>query len=597
MKALLCFFALGASTLLAATRPNVVILLADDAGWGDYSFNGNHQLATPNIDSLAKTGAHFDRFFVQPVCSPTRSEFLTGRYHRRLGVYGVSTGQERMNLDEKTFADSFKAAGYVTGIFGKWHNGSQWPYHPLARGFDTFWGYTSGHWGEYFDAPLENNGVMKPSKGYIVDVLTDKALQFIDHNKDKPFLCYVPFTTPHSPFSVPPEDWNRFKDKPITQTATNPKDEEADATRCVWAMLENQDRNVGRILAKLKELNLENDTIVVYFSDNGPNTSRWTGGMKGKKAMTDEGGVRSPLFIRWPGKIAAGSQVKPIAGAIDLSPTLHALAGVKRVGDKPLDGRDLTPLLNKGSDADWAPRYIFNSWANNVSVRTQTHRLDNTGNLFDMIADPGQTTPIQAKQPELAKELTAAVADWRKELGIATPAAGKGKGKAANGPGNAVDPRPLAIGYREFPITMLPARDGEPRGEMLRSGKAPNSSYFVNWTKLTDSAVWNIEVVNAGTYVVALDYTCPKADIGSKVELSFEGITLKGVVAEAWDPALITDQDVVPRGTGESLMKPFHTMILGEVRLEPGKGELKLRATDIPGKSVMELRRIIMTLK
>ena len=597
MRLFLACLLLVVYRLTAATQPNVVVLLADDAGWGDYSFNGNHQLATPNIDSIAKAGAHFDRFFVQPVCSPTRSEFLTGRYHRRLGVYGVSTGQERMNLDEKTFADSFKAAGYVTGIFGKWHNGSQWPYHPLARGFDTFWGYTSGHWGEYFDAPLENNGVMKPSKGYIVDVLTEKALQFIDRNKAKPFLCYVPFTTPHSPFSVPPEDWNRFKDKPITQTATNPKDEEADATRCVWAMLENQDRNVGRILAKLKELNLENDTIVVYFSDNGPNTSRWTGGMKGKKAMTDEGGVRSPLFIRWPGKIAADSQIKPIAGAIDLSPTLHALAGVKRVGDKPLDGRDLTPLLSKGSDADWAPRTIFNSWANNVSVRTQTHRLDNAGNLFDMIADPGQTTPIQAKQPELAKELTAAVANWRKELGIATPAAGKGKGKTANGPGNAVDPRPLAIGYREFPITMLPARDGEPRGEMLRSGKAPNSSYFVNWTKTTDSAVWNIEVVTAGTYVVTLDYTCPKADVGSKVELSFEGTILKGVVAEAWDPALITDQDVVPRGTGESLMKPFHTMILGEVRLEPGKGELKLRATDIPGKSVMELRRVTMTLK
>ena len=138
--------------------------------------------------------------------------------------------------------------------------------------------------------------------------------------------------------------------------------------------------------------------------------------MKGTKATTDEGGVRSPLFIRWPGKIAAGSQVKPIAGAIDLSPTLHALAGVKRVSDKPLDGRDLAPLLRTGLDADWAPRYIFNSWANNVSVRTQTHRLDNAGNLFDMIADPGQTTPIQAKQPDLAKELTNAVAAWRKEL-------------------------------------------------------------------------------------------------------------------------------------------------------------------------------------
>ena len=597
MRLALACLLLVATRLAAGTPPNVVVLLADDAGWGDYSFNGNHQLATPNIDSLAKAGAHFDRFFVQPVCSPTRSEFLTGRYHRRLGVYGVSTGQERMNLDEKTFADSFKAAGYVTGIFGKWHNGSQWPYHPLARGFDTFWGYTSGHWGEYFDAPLEHNGVMKPSKGYIVDVLTEKALQFIDRNKGKPFLCYVPFTTPHSPFSVPPEDWNRFKDKPIAQTATNPKDEEADATRCVWAMLENQDRNVGRILAKLKELNLEDDTIVVYFSDNGPNTARWTGGMKGKKAMTDEGGVRSPLFIRWPGKIAAGSQIKPIAGAIDLSPTLHALAGVKRVGDKPLDGRDLSPLLRTGNDSDLAPRYLFNSWANNVSVRTQTHRLDNVGNLFDMVADPGQTTPIQAKLPDLAKELTAAVAAWRKELGIAAPSGGKGKGKAANGPGNAVDPRPLAIGYREFPITMLPARDGEPRGEMRRSAKAPNSSYFVNWTKPTDSAVWNIEVVSAGTYVVTLDYACAATDIGSTLELSFEGTLLKGKLTEAFDSPLKYEQDTIPRPDGESVMRDFRTMTLGEIRLEPGKGELKLRATNIPGKSVMELRRVTMTLK
>ncbi len=583
--------------LTAATQPNVIVMLADDAGWGDYSFNGNHQLATPHIDALAKAGAHFDRFFVQPVCSPTRSEFLTGRYHRRLGVTGVSTGHERMNLDEKTFADSFKAAGYVTGIFGKWHNGSQWPYHPLARGFDTFWGYTSGHWGEYFDAPLEHNGVMKPSKGYIVDVLTEKALQFIDRNKAKPFLCYVPFTTPHSPWSVPPEDWVRFKDKPLTQTATQAALEKPDETRCAHAMLENQDRNVGRILAKLKELNLENDTIVVYFSDNGPNGHRWTGGMKGTKATTDEGGVRSPLFIRWPGKIAAGSQVKPIAGAIDLNPTLHALAGVKRVGDKALDGRDLTPLLRKSRDADWAPRRLFNTWGSNVSVRTQTHRLDNAGNLFDMVADPGQTTPIQTKQPDLAKELVAEVAAWRKELGIAPPAAGKGKAKASNGPGSGVDPRPLAIGYREFPITMLPARDGEPRGEIRRSGKAPNSSYFVNWTKPTDSAVWNIEIVNAGTYVVTLDYVCPPEDVGAKLELSIEGTILKGKVSEAWNPPLITDQDVVPRGTGESLMKPFRTMTLGEVKLEPGKGELKLRATDIPGKSVMDLRRVTLTLK
>ncbi len=585
------------AALASAKAPNVVVLLADDAGWGDYSFNGNRQVATPHIDAIAKSGAHFDRFFVQPVCAPTRSEFLTGRYHRRLGVYGVSTGQERMNPDEKTVADSFKRAGYVTGLFGKWHNGSQWPYHPLARGFDTFWGYTSGHWGEYFDAPLEHNGVMKTSKGYIVDVLTDKALQFIERNQSKPFLCFVPFTTPHSPWSAPASDWARFKDKPLSQTATNAQAEKPDETRCALAMVENQDRNVGRILAKLKELNLEEDTIVVYFSDNGPNGHRWTGGMKGTKATTDEGGVRSPLFIRWPGKIAAGMQVKPIAGAIDLASTLEALAGVKRVGDRPRDGRDLSPLLKTGLDADWAPRQIFNTWGNNVSVRTQTHRLDGSGNLFDMVADPGQTTPIQSKEPGLAQELIAAVAAWRKEMGVAAPVGGKGKGKGANGPGNAVDPRPIHVGYREFPTTMLPARDGEPRGQIRRSAAAPNSSYFVNWTKPEDAAVWNVEVVTAGTYIVTLDYACAADAVGTPLEFSFEGTLLKGKITEAFDSPLKPEQDTLPRPHGESTMRDFRTMTLGEVRLEPGKGELKLRAPEVRGKSVMDLRRVTLTLK
>ena len=430
---------------------------------------------------------------------------------------------------------------------------------------------------------------MERTHGYIVDVLTDKAVQFIERNKAKPFVCYVPFTTPHSPFSVPPADWARFKDMPISQQATNAQAEIPDATRCALAMVENQDRNVGRILEKLKSLGLEENTIVVYFSDNGPNTARWNGGMKGVKASTDEGGVRSPLFVRWPSKIAAGTQVQNIASVIDLAPTLHALAGIKRVGEKPLDGRDLTPLLQRGLDADWAPRRIFNTWANHVSVRTQTHRLDNKGNLYDMVADPGQVTPIQDKEPGLAKELSLAVVAWRQELDI---------GPVGKGPGNAVDPRPLSIGYREFPATMLPARDGEPHGEMRRSSKAPNSSYFVNWTKTTDTATWNIEVVTAGTYVVTVDYTCPLADAGSTVELTFEESRLRGKIVAGWDPPLLTGQDVVPRGEhGESIMKDFHSLKLGEIKLEPGKGELKLRAIDIPGKSVMDLRRLTLTLK
>ncbi|MGH7138610.1 MAG: arylsulfatase, partial [Pirellulales bacterium] len=399
----------------AGAKPNVVVFLADDAGWGDYGHSGNRQVATPHIDSIAEGGVSLERFFVCPVCSPTRAEFLTGRWYPRGGVRGVSTGQERLDLDERTIAQAFQAAGYASGAFGKWHNGSQWPYHPLARGFDEYFGYTAGHWGEYFDPPLEDNGRMVRTRGYIVDICTDRALQFIDKNKDRPFFCYVPFTTPHTPWAAPEKDWLRFKDKAIEQRATLPDKEVLDQTRCALAMIENQDANVGRVLSRLDELGLRENTIVVYFSDNGPNTLRWTGGMKGKKGDTDEGGVRSVCYLRWPARLPAGHTVGQIAGAIDLLPTLTTLAGVPRVGDKPLDGRDLSPLLLK-QKTDWSDRMIFSSWAGRTSVRTQRYRLDHRGQLFDMLADPGQSTPANDREPQKAAQFAAAVDAWRREV-------------------------------------------------------------------------------------------------------------------------------------------------------------------------------------
>ena len=369
----------------AAVKPNILILLADDSGWGDYSVTGNTNLRTPHIDSIARSGASLDRFYVCAVCAPTRAEFLTGRYHPRGGVRGVSTGQERLNTDEKTLADAFKAAGYATGAFGKWHNGSQWPYHPNARGFDEYYGFTSGHWGEYFDPPLDHNGRPVRGQGYIADDLTTHALEFIERNRAKPFLCYLPFNTPHSPWAVPDKFWQRFKDQPVGMRADNGGKEQLDETRCALAMMENLDANVDRVLQRLDELQLTGNTIVIYFSDNGPNTWRWNGGMKGIKGSTDEGGVRSVCFIRWPGGgIQPGTVVREITGAIDLLPTLTAMAGVKRVGDKPLDGRDLSPLLLRGRDADWAPRLIFSHQNGNVSARSQQYRYDNRGSLFDM---------------------------------------------------------------------------------------------------------------------------------------------------------------------------------------------------------------------
>ncbi len=571
-----------------AARPNVVIFLADDAGWGDYGRNGNTTVRTPHIDSLSRDGVTLDRFFVCPVCSPTRAEFLTGRYHPRGGVRGVSTGQERLDLEERTIADAFKAAGYATGAFGKWHNGTQWPYHPMARGFDEYFGHSSGHWGEYFDAPLEDNGRMLRTKGYIVDVCTDRALDFIDRNRAKPFLCYVPFTTPHSPWAAPDQNWQQYKDKPLTQRATLADREVADETRCALAMIENQDGNVGRVLSKLKDLNLNENTIVLYFCDNGPNSWRWNGGMKGIKGSTDEGGVRSAAFIRWPAKLPAGQTVTQITGAIDLLPTLTALAEVPRVGDKPLDGRDLSPLLLQ-QKVDWPDRMLFSTWAGRVSVRTQQHRLDDQQKLFDIVADPDQKTPINSQDPETAARLAAAVAAWREEVfGTVTA-----KGGLA---GNAVDPRPIPVGYREFPITMLPARDGEPRGGVKRSSPAPNCSYFVNWTKAGDSMVWLLDVHTSGRYEVSIDYTCPEADAGSLVELSFGASRLAGKVGPGWDPPLYTNQDTLPRPHGESRMKEFRPLNLGTIHLEKGQGSLMLRAVEIPGQSVMDVRRVTLTL-
>jgi hypothetical protein len=361
-------------------------------------------------------------------------------------------------------------------------------------------------------------------------------------------------------------------------------------------MLENQDWNVGRVLTRLRELGLEDNTIVLYFSDNGPNSWRWNGGMKGRKGSTDEGGVRSVCYVRWPAHLPAGHTVTQISAAIDLLPTLTSLAGVPRVGDKPLDGRDLSPLLRK-QEVDWPDRMIFSVWNQSVSVRTQTHRLDNAGRLFDMVADPGQTSPINDRESGSAAKLAEAVQEWRQEMFGAAASGEKPRGKSKlAAAGSAVDPRPIPVGYREFPITMLPARDGEPRGGVRRSSGAPNCSYFVHWTSRDDSMVWLLDVRTTGRYEVTIDYTCPVPDAGSTVELSFTNSRLAGQVAPGWDPPLYTNQDTLPRPDGESQMKEFRTLKLGEMSLEAGRGPLTLRALDIPGKSVMDVRRVTLTL-
>jgi arylsulfatase A-like enzyme len=565
----------------AAKRPNVVVILTDDQGWGDLSINGNKNLNTPNIDSLARDGALFDRFYVCPVCSPTRAEFLTGRYHPRGGVYSTSAGGERLDLDEMTIAETFRAGGYSTGAFGKWHNGMQYPYHPNGRGFDEFYGFCSGHWGNYFSPPLDHNGKVVDGKGFCIDDFTDKAMGFMESSakKGEPFFCYIPYNTPHSPMQVPDRWWNKFKDFELPMRNRDAKKENIPHTRAALAMCENIDWNVGRILKKLDTLKVADDTIVIYFCDNGPNGTRWNGGMKGRKGSTDEGGVRSPMLIRWPEEIEAGRKITQNGAAIDLLPTLADLAGIRVASTKKLDGISLKPLLlgDSKNDKKWKDRLIFSHWRNRVSVRTEKHRLGFKGALFDITKDPGQHTDISTKMPKLTARLKKAVADFQENV-VA---------------GYDDDQRPFVIGHPDHEYTQIPARDASWSGNIKRSNKFPNCSYLSNWTSLQDTISWKANVPANGTFEVELHYACKNSDIGASFELTFADSKLSGKITQANEvPERGGEHDRTPRM--ESYVKDWRKTDLGRIRLRKGDGELKLQATNIPGMAVMDFRLLLL---
>ena len=557
-------------------QPNVVVILTDDQGWGDLSFHGNTNLNTPNIDMLAGNGTSFERFYVCPVCSPTRAELLTGRYHPRMGVYSTSEGGERMDPDETTIADVFKASGYATAAFGKWHNGMQYPYHPNARGFDEYYGFCSGHWGHYFSPMLEHNGKLVTGNGFIIDDLTDHAIDFIDKSRDNPFFLYIPYNTPHGPMQVPDIYWDRFKDAPLLMRHRDPEKEDVMFTRAALAMCENIDYNVGRILDKLVETGLEDNTIVVFLCDNGPNSSRWNNGMKGRKGSTDEGGVRSPLFIRWKGVIEEGKEIQEIAAAIDLLPTLAELAGIALEGTRPLDGISLKPLILVGDSPD-PDRIIFSHWAGRVSARSQQYRLDHEGQLFNMVDDPGQYNNIAEKQPEIAQRLLEARDIWEQSVLAELPEK---------------DERPFPLGHPGSRYNQIPARDGVAHGNIVRSNRWPNCSYFTNWTSTDDRITWDVEVTESGDFEVTLYYTCPQEDIGSAFELSFNESSVRGEISEAHDPPLVgMEEDRVERHN--SYVKDFKPIKLPVMHLEKGAGELTLQALNVPGSQVMDFRLLM----
>jgi arylsulfatase A-like enzyme len=579
-------------------KPNIIVILSDDQGWGDFSINGNTNIETPRIDSLARSGAQFENFYVSPVCSPTRAELLTGRYHPHSNVYSTSTGGERIDLDETTIAEIFKSAGYKTAAFGKWHSGMQYPYHPNARGFDEFYGFCSGHWADYFSPMLEHNGRIVQGNGYITDDLTEKAMQFMENNREAPFFLYIPYNVPHNPLVVPDYWWDKFEDQELKMRHRDSEKEDVLYTKAVLAMCENIDWNVGRILERVNKLGLIENTVVVYFCDNGPNTWRWNGGMKGRKGSLDEGGVRSPLFISWNEVIPKGTKIDKIAGAIDILPTLTDLAGIPSETYKPLEGVSLEPLLFhhrnsqeeisalrgqtglslenllSNNESDWKDRLLYTYWGGRASVRNQTYRLDNDGKLYDITKDRGQNHDISKDRPTVAKRLQDSLKHWKEKMTMEIEK----------------NNRPFLIGHPDFRYTQMPARDGVAHGNIVRSRRSPNCSFYTNWTETGDRITWDVEVLSEGDYQVELFYTCPQKDLGSTIELSFGSGKLTGKITQAHDPPLHGKERIDRR---EYYYKAFFPVNLGTIHLEEGKGTLSLKALHIPGDQVMDFRLLM----
>lgn len=553
-------------------HPNVIVLMTDDQGWGDLGFTGNTTVQTPRIDQIAREGTILDNFYVCPVSSPSRAEFLTGRYHLRSDVSSTSEGGERVNIDEQTIAEHFRDGGYRTALFGKWHSGTQYPYHPNARGFEEFYGFCSGHWGNYWNPVLEHNGKIVRGEGFIADELTNKAIDYIKQQKDRPFFLYLSYNTPHTPMQIPDCWWNRMKNRELKQQATDPKTEDPTFTRSALALAENLDWNIGRVMDVLKDLNLDEETIVVYFSDNGPNGFRWNGGMKGRKGSVDEGGVRSPFCIRWPGKIPKGKVNDQLVGVIDLLPTLLSMSQVDFNSRKSLDGIDISKQL-LDSNAQTKDRVLCSYWNKKISIRIPNYVLDNDLRLYHLLNDRGQLSDISTKEPEIFDRLKAERVKFEDE--VVSHFSEK-------------DTRPFVIGHPKEYSSKLPARDAKIKGGVERSNRWPNSSYFTNWRSADAEISWNVEVLEGGTFEVKAYYTCDALNIGSEVELKTNcaGEHLVYRLTEVNDtPMLGADLDRVPRD--ESYVKGFKPYSMGEIHLEKGRKQLTLKAKSIAHEEVM----------
>jgi len=403
------FVGTGRAGTSRTKHANVVLVMTDDQGYGDLHCHGNDVIVTPNLDKLHTQSIRFTDFHVDPTCSPTRSALMTGHYSTRTGVWHTIMGRSLLGKHETTVADIFSSTGYKTGIFGKWHLGDNYPFRPQDRGFQEVLIHGGGgvgqgpdYWGnDYFDDTYFHNGKPKKFEGYCTDIWFGEAMKFIEANKNRPFFCYIPTNAPHGPYNVADKYSKPYRDKGVDSRQAN-----------FYGMITNIDENMGRLMRRLRELDLEDNTILIFMTDNGTSGS-YTGGMRGRKGSEYEGGHRVPFFIRWPGGGLDGpGDVDRLSAHIDVLPTLIELCGLEKPKALNFDGTSLARLL-KGDVNAWPDRTLMvhsqrienpEKWRKSA-VMTQRWRLINGKELYDIQADPAQKKDVAGENPEVVKEL------------------------------------------------------------------------------------------------------------------------------------------------------------------------------------------------
>ncbi len=560
---------------LCGSKPNVLLIITDDQGVWDTGVSGNPHIDTPHMDRLAREGVRFSRFYAAPVCAPTRAGLMTGRYYLRTGLYNTRFGGDTLGIGEITVAQLLKKAGYRTGLFGKWHLGKYYGYQPDQRGFDRFLGHYHGHMERYeFPDQIVENGRPVEARGYVSDLFTDAAGDFIAESGKDPFFCVLAFNAPHSPWILDTSHYGQPEGDKILEKYLGRGLPLREAR--IYSLVDRVDVNIGRILARLEELDLQEDTVVLFMSDNGGVSKFFKAGIRGNKAQVYEGGVRSPLFVRWPGKFPAGGVVSGQAWHVDIMPTLCELAGVDLPTDREFDGVSLLSLLVAGKGKKHHD-YVYHTWDryvpnpdNRWSISDQRYKLlgqVGTGGtpdpakwmLFDLEKDSSEETNIAKKNPETVQRLREEFLRWFKEVT------------------QGVEYRPIAVpvGHPEENPVEIQASWATWHGDAIEYNfQGYDWDTIEGWKSPGERAEWNLDVRGGGEYEILIRYGCRFSDAGGLLRISADGNFVEHRVRATATPEVFRRQKV------------------GTLQLAEGRVLLVAEAVEVPGDELMRLNGI-----